>query len=150
MTLACTVDRVGTPTRFFIVAILLGIVAFILGYDAAAIRFLIALLLTTGIVGLLKIIFRVERPKDAAFVIKSFSFPSGHTAGVTFLAIGILYLLSQVVSYPYLLGIGIALTPFVLLVAWSRIALRVHTRFQVFAGFVLGLLIPLWVFLANV
>ena len=147
--LACRVDAIGTPVRFFITSLLFGLLFLFLGYVSETLLFFIALVLTVSLVGLLKIIFRVARPKNAAFVIRSFSFPSGHAAGVVFLAFGILYLVSSVVSPTTLAGLALAFIPFVALVAWSRVALHVHTVFQVFVGLLIGVSIPLVVFMYS-
>lgn len=150
MNLACTVDRIGTPKRFFVASLLIGLSTYLLGYEEIATRFFIALVLTTGLVGLLKILFRVKRPKDATFVLHSFSFPSGHAAGVVFLGASLMYIVAEIAGVPQAFAVGAATLPFIFLVAWSRVALRVHTTFQVLAGALIGIAIPMWVYLANV
>jgi undecaprenyl-diphosphatase len=59
-----------------------------------------------------------------------FSFPSGHAAAVTAVAA------PAILAHP---GLGPVLVPLVGLVAYSRVALRVHHASDVLAGLALGL-----------
>lgn len=81
--------------------------------------------------------FQVPRPMEALVVASGYAFPSGHAAGVVFLAlvvVGLAWGMRQ--RYRYTIFILTALL--VALVAYSRIMLQVHTWPQVFAGAAVG------------
>lgn len=63
----------------------------------------------------------------------SFSFPSGHALGSMMVAV-VLGLITKK-KFVWILGVAIAL-----LISWSRVAVGVHTIFDVSAGAVMGLL----------
>lgn len=144
---AIFLHKTGTPTLFFIISTLIGLSLFVFGEANKGIIFLLALVLVSGLAGLLKIIFRVARPIDAVFDLSSFAFPSGHSAGVAFLMIGILYVINDEVSLVVFCAIAILLLILVGLIAVSRVVLRVHTTFQVLVGLCIGFGISLFIFI---
>lgn len=136
----------GTPTVFFILSALITLFLFMVGENEKGILFLISLIVVSGLAGLLKIIFRVARPIDAAFDLSSFAFPSGHSAGIAFLMAGILYLINGVAPYIFW-AVALFLLILVSLIAISRVVLRVHTTFQVLVGLCIGFGVSLLIFI---
>lgn len=91
----------------------------------------------------LKLVFQVPRPCMPCpgegcnpFCLETFSFPSGHTSTMTGVASALFLLFGRrkryllVFIFPVLIGV-------------SRIALGVHTVFDVLAGFAVGLIVTL-------
>lgn len=144
--LAIFLHSVGTPTIFFIISILISLFLFIIGENEKGVIFLTALIVVSGLAGLLKIIFRVGRPIDAMFNLSSFAFPSGHSAGVAFLMVGILHLINGIASYIFWTT-ALLLLVLVSLIAISRVVLRVHTTFQVLVGLCIGFGVSLLIFI---
>ena len=141
------IQTITDTSLFWISAV--GIIAWLLyvGRRFAAIRFILALILTTGAVTLLKEWLAVPRPADALATLDSYAFPSGHAAGSAFLAFTIWHLFVSPKPHRrtrYWLTFG--LFTFAVLVALSRVLIGVHTIPQVFAGALLGVLIPLLIF----
>jgi membrane-associated phospholipid phosphatase len=90
---------------------------------------------------ILKIIFQVPRPCIPCpapdcnpFCLQTFSFPSGHTSTMTGVATAIFLLFGARKRY-------LPVFIFPILIGASRMALGVHTIFDVTAGFVIGLLV---------
>jgi membrane-associated phospholipid phosphatase len=81
--------------------------------------------------------FQVARPANALVAAPGYAFPSGHAAGVVFLAIVVSFLSWSLGShFRYSILAVSVLTAGA--VSYSRIALNVHTWFQVFAGICIG------------
>ena len=139
------VDSAGTPVFF---GILTGFMMFFFlrkGLIMPALIFLFAYLGTVAIVVLVKFGFNTARPEDATLKLSSYAFPSGHTAmGAYFITTTLLTLWGVVSNnlYYFIAFVGVSAA---LLVAASRVMLRVHTPFQVIAGALVGIGIPLLV-----
>lgn len=145
--LAIFLHRMGTPTAFFVVSVLISLLLFLVGETSKGMLFLMALVMVSGLAGLLKIIFRVARPIDAVYELSSFAFPSGHSAGIAFLMVGVLYILHDVVALGVFYGIALLLLILVALIGVSRVVLRVHTTFQVLVGLTIGFGVSLLIFI---
>lgn len=146
-TLSRYTHEIGTPTAFFVFSLLIITLLLIAGNIEMGTLFVVALVLTTSIAGILKITFRVCRPVDASYELESFAFPSGHAAGAWFLAFMGAYLLypfSPFWLWALVLGLSMVLAA---LVSVSRVVLRVHTTFQVLIGITIGIFTPLLVVL---
>lgn len=145
--IAYTAHIIGTPTFFFVLSIAIVLFLILAGEIYDATLFLTALIAVSGLAGILKVIFRVARPMDAMFELSSFAFPSGHSAGIAFLMVGILYLVKGTVSDVLFWLIALLLLGIVAIVAMSRVILRVHTPFQVFVGLSIGYILSILIFM---
>lgn len=109
------------------------------------------LLTATGLMGAviaLKELFHVARPAGALLFTTGYAFPSGHAAGIAFLALTLCFLVRRAqgtVRY----GVYAGAFLLALLIGASRIAYMVHTPFQVFAGFAIGIFFA-WLFIRSV
>lgn len=82
--------------------------------------------------------FQIARPANSLIDASGYAFPSGHAAGVVFLAIVVSFLFWRISSYyRYVILTACILTAMV--VTYSRIVLHVHTWFQVLAGICFGM-----------
>ena len=101
--------------------------------------------ITSGFVLTLKYIFAVPRPADALVTLTDYAFPSNHAASSLSIAITIAWLLSKHALFTSIQRISIQI--FLILIALgiglSRLAIGVHTTFQVLVGFGIGIVIPL-------
>lgn len=114
-------------------------------HETSFILLCITLGLTTTVT-LLKKVFKVPRPTSATLTLSSYSFPSGHAACATFLAMVLVILARNLTPLLWYLIVFIcSLTAFS--ISYSRLLLKVHTLFQVSVGVSLGLLFG-WVFTA--
>lgn len=111
----------------------------------------IALVCTAGTVYVLKHIFAIPRPTGGYLQLDSYGFPSTHAA----LAMAVALFFSWIMKTKSTLSgtplMNKQVTAFVIavLVGLSRISLGVHTPFQVFAGFAVGLLVTFTVLSLN-
>jgi undecaprenyl-diphosphatase len=87
----------------------------------------------------LKAIFRSERPTGGVAAMLGYSFPSGHTTGVTATALTIAYVLVREEVLPPAAAVGSIALP--LLVGVSRMYLDVHWASDVLGGWVVGLVV---------
>lgn len=81
--------------------------------------------------------FQVARPSKALVDAPGYAFPSGHAAGVVFLALVVSFLSLRLDSHFRYTVLALCVFTAVA-VSYSRIALHVHTWFQVFAGICIG------------
>jgi membrane-associated phospholipid phosphatase len=109
-------------------------------FRAFTVVFVVSLLASLGIVQAGKLAFHVERPcgEDNPYCENDFSFPSGHAASVFVFFTSVLIFVRR--AWPA--GILAAA------VAWSRVALGVHTIADVAAGSVVGVVVSLVVWKA--
>jgi len=105
---------------------------------AFSLIFVISLLLTFGLVQLVKDVTMVERPcgEENPYCEESYSFPSGHAASIFLVFTSLLIFLPRK-------WLPILVLP--LLVAYSRITLGVHTWMEVVVGSLIGIVITLLV-----
>jgi len=106
--------------------------------------FVVSMLLVFGTVLLVKNTAQIPRPcgPESLQCPADFSFPSGHSAAIFVFFASLLVFLKKK-------WLPLAIVP--VLVAYSRIALGVHTLADVLAGALLGLVVPvlIWVFLGK-
>ena len=119
-------------------------VLYAVGLYYSALVFFFTMVFVLGFVGFLKLTTRVERRPDCMVKLPHHNraFPSGHSAAAAFVGTMVPYTIpfySPVVLYIFSALLGL----FVLTVALSRLALRAHTLFQVIAGIVIGVAVPL-------
>lgn len=120
-------------TDSIIYLLLLIFPLYLWGTDKNELFFYIAsLLLVGGMVYLLKIIFAVPRPPDAMIKLTSMAFPSTHAA-LGFFPLGFFFHKKKYRIILFVYGI---------LIAYSRIYLRVHYWPDVIVGAIIGFLIP--------
>lgn len=94
-------------------------------------------LMSLSIVGL-KLFFAVPRPADALLTLSDYAFPSGHSAGVVFLALTTWWYISDIKQSTNRSLWAAGLITLVLLVSYSRLFFGVHTPSQLLAGYVIG------------
>lgn len=144
----CNIYSVGRPVYFFMVSsAIAGALWFTDNYEAAGL-FSIAFLITFGLVGGLKFITRVPRPKNPMVPTFGHAFPSGHAAAAAFTGVmahyfSLVWLGENVATVVAIFFVVIALA-----VGISRVYLRAHTTLQVLVGFAIGIIVPL-VVLSN-
>lgn len=95
----------------------------------------------------LKNIFQVARPNNSLIEVTGYAMPSGH-AGNSFLISSLLtfYVFKSKLKKPVKISIVIIFNLVALAIASSRVILQVHTVAQVFAGALIGIMIPVIVF----
>lgn len=134
-------------TQVLSTEVFVGVIALVVldlfrrGYTHAAVCIALSTVFMMLSVTVLKEIFMIPRPAWALVSLDSYAFPSGHGAGVMFLA-GVLYYYARLVLRTRTIVIMSVLTALVFVVGASRVYLGVHTPLQVFAGYMLG---ALWV-----
>lgn len=89
----------------------------------------------------LKRVFAVSRPVDSLVEASGYAFPSGHAAGVVFMAFVLEWYLRSVLQVRQVTLMRVLLLIFVLTVGYSRMYLGVHTFWQVLAGGLVGLIV---------
>lgn len=143
MRLALFINAI-TPVHFLICAAVYAIALQYVGLDEQVPIFIGTLCVTLGIVAFIKLTYPVPRRKDALVHLgNNRAFPSGHAASSALVSIIVPYTLAQTLSLATV-GILAALFAFgAVVVAASRLTLRVHTATQVVVGLVLGVLLPL-------
>ena len=82
--------------------------------------------------------FKIARPTNSIIEASGYAFPSGHAAGIVFLATIVSFLSWHLTSYYRYVVLTLCIIT-VVVVAYSRIALHVHTWFQVLVGIGFGL-----------
>ena len=104
---------------------------------------LITLLVTAAVVFIIKYTLRRERPRDPSGFVTirydKYSFPSGHSARMSCLAVTVLY---------FSLPVGLLLLLLALLVAAARVLVTVHYLSDVIAGLVIGAVVAVAVAVA--
>lgn len=141
--LFCSVYEIGRPVYFFTCAALITLGLLVFGFFEDALLFVLAFVVTFGLVGILKLIFHTPRPAHPKVPTWGSAFPSGHAAGGTFFAVMLSYYAFRAFETDTALFVGIVLVVLAALVAVSRVFLRAHTAFQVAIGVLIGLLVPL-------
>ena len=131
--------KVASAPTLIICLLLIVLLLFKIKASQKAFSLLISSIGLFSAVTIAKNYFQVARPADSLISASGYAFPSGHAAGVTFLAIAVCFLSSRLKpTYKYLIiAIGILTTA---AISYSRIILHVHTWFQVFVGMVFGAL----------
>ena len=126
-TLAWMLARSGDGAFWFLVIAILFWQKQRLGWDL-----LLTVVITAVLVGLLKGIFRRQRPKaKRAFATDKYSFPSGHAARATAVAVTLAF------HQPILAPLWLV---WAILVALARVALSRHFISDIIGGVVVGLL----------
>jgi membrane-associated phospholipid phosphatase len=142
--LSLVIHRVE-PAHYMAGAALYSGFLYSVGYSYQALVFFSTMVVVLGTVGALKILTSVERPADCRVVMKrsNRAFPSGHVAAAAHIAAMVPY------TFPYPAAplpfwlVVLVLVVFTLVVALSRLTLRVHTLTQVLAGLLIGVGVPL-------
>lgn len=143
---ALWINYIGTLTVFWLLSALLALWLYFTGSTHEAFEFSVALIATTGLVGLLKLITKIPRPRGALVTAPFGSFPSGHTASVVFLATTAPVVLATHIG-EYSSTLHAVLWVVACIVAASRLILKVHTPLQVIVGALIGYLVPTLVLL---
>ena len=132
----------GSTIFIVILSIILFIIFIILKQKDKAFKTAGAIIISTIINNIIKIIIRRPRPEYITVVEKTFSYPSGHTmASTTLYGILLYLLLKSNLKKTYKIGFGIILGNLPLLVGISRIYLGAHFFSDVFGGYLLSGLI---------
>lgn len=148
----CRVYALSRPRYFFVGSAVLAVVLWLLGNQEEALYFSVSLLVTFGIVGALKIILRVPRPKNPMVKTYGYAFPSGHAAASAFLVVGLYYLSKALFNTAVAHWIVVIMLAITLIVSISRVYLHAHTTLQVLVGALIGFVVPLTILInyANV
>lgn len=129
----------GSTIFIVILSIILFIIFIILKQKDKAFKTAGAIIISTIINNIIKIIIRRPRPEYMTVVEKTFSYPSGHTmASTTLYGILLYLLLKSNLNKTYKIGFGIILGNLPLLVGISRIYLGAHFFTDVFGGYLLS------------
>lgn len=129
----------GSTIFIVILSIILFIIFIILKQKDKAFKTAGAIIISTIINNIIKIIIRRPRPEYITVVEKTFSYPSGHTmASTTLYGILLYLLLKSNLNKTYKIGFGIILGNLPLLVGISRIYLGAHFFTDVFGGYLLS------------
>ena len=129
----------GSTIFIVILSIILFIIFIILKQKDKAFKTEGAIIISTIINNIIKIIIRRPRPEYITVVEKTFSYPSGHTmASTTLYGILLYLLLKSNLNKTYKIGFGIILGNLPLLVGISRIYLGAHFFTDVFGGYLLS------------
>ena len=129
----------GSTIFIVILSIILFIIFIILKQKDKAFKTAGAIIISTIINNIVKIIIRRPRPEYITVVEKTFSYPSGHTmASTTLYGILLYLLLKSNLNKTYKIGFGIILGNLPLLVGISRIYLGAHFFTDVFGGYLLS------------
>lgn len=140
------VNTLGTPEVFFFLTLSVTLAFLWFGYQKNAFLFVFGLVVTVGIVGVLKYSLRIARPRNALIKVETPAFPSGHAAGSVFFALSTSYFSFQYIEFV----LALLFTAFTLSIAGavsaSRVMLRAHTSLQVFVGVFIGVAVPLTIF----
>ena len=129
----------GSTIFIVILSIILFIIFIILKQKDKAFKTAGAIIISTIINNIIKIIIRRPRPEYITVVEKTFSYPSGHTmASTTLYGILLYLLLKSNLKKTYKIGFGIILGNLPLLVGISRIYLGAHFFTDVFGGYLLS------------
>lgn len=103
----------------------------------------------TGLLFLMKDIFKRQRPLDSVIHATGFSFPSGHSfSAFTFFGLVVYILWQTSIKKTWKILLSIAFALFASCIAFSRVYLHVHYPSDVIAGFCLSMLwlnISLWI-----
>jgi undecaprenyl-diphosphatase len=129
--------KVASTTTLVICLLLIVLLLFKIKASRKALSLLTSSIGLFSAVTIAKGYFQVARPVDSLINASGYAFPSGHAAGVTFLAVVVSFLSSRLKpthKYP-ILATGILTTA---AISYSRIILHVHTLFQVLVGMVFG------------
>lgn len=101
--------------------------------------FAASLLLTTGAVAILKVVFAHERPLEALVVVDSYAFPSGHAASSTAVGLLLIWILWNTIrSVRMRVAYSVCIAACAGAISYSRVVIGVHTPSDVIAGMVLG------------
>lgn len=140
---ALLVHHVTSAPFFIPFCTLVAVFLYTRSWRREALLWCVALVSTTGAVFVLKHLFAIPRPESAYITLDGYGFPSAHAA----LAMSVALFCSWVLKIKTSLT-GTALhnkqvTLFVIavMIGFSRISLGVHTPFQVFSGFAVGLVV---------
>ena len=132
----------GSTIWIVVLSIILFIIFIILKQKDKSYKIAGAIIISTIINNIVKIIIRRPRPEYITVVEKTFSYPSGHTmASTTLYGILLYLLLKSNLKKTYKIVFGIILGNLPLLVGISRIYLGAHFFTDVFGGYLLSGLI---------
>ena len=142
----------GSTIFIVILSIILFIIFIILKQKDKAFKTAGAIIISTIINNIIKIIIRRPRPEYITVVEKTFSYPSGHTmASTTLYGILLYLLLKSNLNKTYKIGFGIILGNLPLLVGISRIYLGAHFFSDVFGGYLLsGLILTVFYYIDEI
>jgi membrane-associated phospholipid phosphatase len=148
MTIFFFTQFIGSIT-FYVAIIAISATLFYAHRKREAVLVFISATLMQLLVHLLKITFKVPRPDTALVELNSYAFPSGHAAGAAFMVTTI-YLYLLVHLRPKLrFGLTALFLLIAVIIAWSRVALHVHTLDQIAVGFGIGILWPILFYICT-
>lgn len=139
ITFCLFINRI-TYVHFMLCAMAYTVLLYVLGDWDDAVLFFCTMLSTVLMVGVIKVVTAMERPRDAlvTFDRSDRAFPSGHAACMAFITVMVPYT-APWGFLPLTTGVLLFCT---IVAALSRLTLRVHTLTQVVAGLILGVVLP--------
>lgn len=143
----CSVYALTRPLYFFVASALFALILWFLGNKEFVLGFIIAFVITFGLIGILKILFKTPRPKNPMVITYGYAFPSGHAAATTFLAVTFYALTPQSLGDTITQTVLIVSVIISLIIGISRVFLRAHTILQVLVGYAVGAVVPLLILL---
>lgn len=128
---------VASTETFFILTAILGIAWYQTSGFYSAILFFLTTAFFAVCVALIKEVTKIPRQIDPLVPVTGYSFPSGHSAGVMFLALSLVLLLRPLPTPTRYTLYGV-LALIVIAVGVSRVIYRAHTIPEVMVGYLLG------------
>jgi len=123
------------PIALTVVSLIIAIVLYLGKTKRHGVFLAFVMVVCGALIIWLKELFQKERPINAIITENSFSFPSGHvTAAVVFFGL-IIYLFTEKKNREKYIILASLLT---ILIAFTRVYLRVHWASDVLAGFLIG------------
>jgi len=136
------VHRATKPIVFVIASIAITVILFLEHHTQSALFFALTFSATMVINTILKYSLKVPRPANARITLHDPAFPSGHCAASVSFALLVTYI-SRISTEPNMLPSVMLLWVVAFCIIASRLYMRVHTKTQVFAGILVGALVPL-------
>lgn len=129
--------QLASTEGFIVAVIVLSIIFFFQKSWRGFFSFLFVSTLFIATVGVLKTVIAAPRPLGTMVPVDLYGFPSGHAAGVTFIALAICIAAKRLPKIRrYFVYLTCAL--FAAAVGVSRVYFYAHTPLQVYGGYVLG------------
>ncbi len=134
---------VASEEVFVVVCFGIALYAYVTGAYRTSLYFMIGCIATVVSVFSLKTLLKVARPPEPLIPIDGYGMPSGHATAIMFLAIAC-YVAFVTRMSPQVRTVYVVFSVFLVpAVGYSRVYYGVHTPLQVFAGYLLGIVVAL-------
>lgn len=129
------------PFSLLILALIISTYFYLNKQKTSALLLALASITTALIIKILKSIFQFPRPTNALIQETSYSFPSGHTTFASLFFILVAYLLTKNSKIKIKITAFLISTLIVLIIAFTRLYLRVHWLTDIIGGLIIGTII---------